>query len=49
MRFFDAERKIKVLNGGRVNEKVREYAGADGWVTDARRGVTICQKWIGGR
>ncbi|MGB9847416.1 MAG: cobalamin B12-binding domain-containing protein [Desulfotomaculales bacterium] len=49
VRLFDSERKIKVLIGGRVNEKVREYAGADGWVTDARRGVTICQKWIGGR
>ncbi|MCS5696900.1 cobalamin B12-binding domain-containing protein [Desulfofundulus thermocisternus] len=47
VRLFDREKKIKILIGGLVNEKVREYSGADGWVTDARRGVTICQKWIG--
>lgn len=47
VRLFDSERKIKVLIGGLVNEKVREYADADDWVTDARKGITICKKWIG--
>ncbi|MFZ5646578.1 MAG: cobalamin B12-binding domain-containing protein [Bacillota bacterium] len=47
VRLFDSERKIKVLIGGLVNEKVFEYAGADDWVTDARKGITICKKWIG--
>ncbi|WP_243174808.1 MULTISPECIES: B12-binding domain-containing protein [Desulfofundulus] len=47
VRLFDSQRRIKVLIGGMVNEKVREYSGADEWVTDARKGVTICQKWMG--
>lgn len=47
IRLFDSESKIKVLIGGLVNEKVREYTGADGWVTDAREGITICKDWIG--
>ncbi|WP_424659569.1 cobalamin B12-binding domain-containing protein [Desulfofundulus sp.] len=47
VRLFDSQKKIKILIGGQVNEKVRAYSGADEWVTDARRGVTICQKWMG--
>ncbi|SHJ81507.1 cobalamin B12-binding domain-containing protein [Desulfofundulus thermosubterraneus] len=47
VRLFDNQGKIKILIGGLVNERVREYSGADGWVTDARKGVTVCQKWMG--
>ena len=47
VRLFDPQGKVKILIGGKVNEKVCEYTGADGWVTDAREGVTICQQWIG--
>ncbi|MFZ5592211.1 MAG: cobalamin B12-binding domain-containing protein [Bacillota bacterium] len=47
VRLFDEQGRIKILIGGLVNEKVRQYAGADDWVDDARRGVTICQKWMG--
>jgi len=47
VRLLDEQGRIKILIGGLVNEKVRQYAGADEWVDDARRGVTICQKWMG--
>ena len=47
VRVSDPQGKIKILIGGLVNEKVRQYAGADDWVDDARKGVTICQQWIG--
>lgn len=47
VRLFDGQGRIKVLIGGLVNEKVREYSGADEWVTDSRKGVIICQKWNG--
>lgn len=47
VRLFDGKGSIRVLIGGLVNEKVQEYTGADGWVTDARRGVVICQEWYG--
>lgn len=47
VRLFDSESKIKILIGGLVNEKVREYTEADDWVTDARKGIIICKSWIG--
>jgi len=47
VRLFDKQGKIKILIGGLVNEKVCEYTGADYWVTDARKGITICQQWNG--
>ncbi|WP_425058238.1 Methionine synthase [Sporomusa carbonis] len=45
VRLIDRESKIKILIGGLVNEKVREYTGADAWIDDARRGVDICLEW----
>lgn len=47
VRRYDQQGRIKVLIGGLVNEKVRQFSGADEWVNDARRGVTVCQKWMG--
>lgn len=46
-RMVDQDRRIRVLIGGLVNERVKQYAGADEWVTDARRGVELCQQWNG--
>jgi len=45
VRLIDRDSKVKILIGGLVNEKVREYTGADAWVDDARRGVEICLEW----
>lgn len=45
VRLVDRDSQIKVLIGGLVNEKVREYTGADAWVDDARRCIEICQGW----
>lgn len=45
VRLVDRNMNIKILIGGLVNEKVREYTGADAWVDDARRGVEICLNW----
>ncbi|QDR82283.1 cobalamin B12-binding domain-containing protein [Sporomusa termitida] len=45
VRLLERNSKIKVLIGGLVNEKVREYTGADAWVDDARQGVEICLDW----
>lgn len=45
VRLLERNTKIKVLIGGLVNEKVREYTGADAWSDDARRGVEICLDW----
>ncbi|MDF2876846.1 MAG: metH 10 [Sporomusa sp.] len=44
-RLVERNTKIKILIGGLVNEKVREYTGADAWVDDARQGVEICLDW----
>ncbi|MCL6635008.1 MAG: cobalamin-dependent protein [Peptococcaceae bacterium] len=49
VRGVDPQGRIKILIGGLVNEKVCRYAGADDWVDDARKGVTICQRWTGGK
>ncbi len=45
VRLIDRDSKVKILIGGLVSEKVREYTGADAWVDDARRGVEICLEW----
>jgi len=45
VRLIERNGKVKILIGGLVNEKVREYTGADAWVDDARRGVDICLAW----
>jgi len=45
VRLIERNMKIKILIGGLVSEKVREYTGADAWVDDARRGVDICLQW----
>jgi methanogenic corrinoid protein MtbC1 len=47
VRLLDHDSEIKVLIGGLVNEKVREYTGADAWVNDARRCIEICLAWSG--
>lgn len=45
VRLIEHNTKIKILIGGLVNEKVREYTGADAWVDDARQGVELCLQW----
>lgn len=45
VRLIERDGKVKILIGGLVNEKVREYTGADAWVDDARRGVDVCLAW----
>ena len=45
VRLLERNSRIKILIGGLVNEKVREYTGADAWVDDARQGVDICLYW----
>lgn len=45
VRLIERNSKMKILIGGLVNEKVREYTGADAWVNDARQGVDICLAW----
>lgn len=49
VRLVDRDAGIKVLIGGLVNEKVREYTGADAWVDDARRCIEICLGWSGAK
>lgn len=39
--------KLKVIiGGGQMDDKVREYTGADTYVTDAVAGVNICKEWV---
>jgi len=41
--------KVKIMiGGGQIDEKVREYTGADAYGTDAMAAVTLTQGWIGG-
>jgi trimethylamine corrinoid protein len=41
--------QVKIMIGGaQVTEKVKEYAGADAYGSDAMTGVRLCQQWIGG-
>lgn len=36
--------KVKVIIGGNVNEEVKDFVGADYWVSDCARGLEICEK-----
>ncbi|MCR4437394.1 MAG: cobalamin-dependent protein [Clostridiales bacterium] len=36
--------KVKVIIGGNVNEKIREFAGADYWTRDCSQGLKICEE-----
>jgi methanogenic corrinoid protein MtbC1 len=36
-----------IVGGGQLNEQVRQYVGADYWVTDAMVGVRYCQNILG--
>lgn len=37
-----------MIGGGTVDDKVREYAGADAYGLDAMAAVSLAQKWTGG-
>ncbi|MCS7280161.1 MAG: cobalamin-dependent protein [Desulfobacterota bacterium] len=37
-----------MIGGGQIDEKVKEYVGADAYGKDAVAAVTLCRKWIGG-
>lgn len=37
-----------MIGGGPVNERVREFTGADAWGSDAYGAVELCGRWIGG-
>ena len=36
-----------IIGGGRVDEEVKELAGADAWADDAARGVRLCKELLG--
>jgi methanogenic corrinoid protein MtbC1 len=36
----------QIIIGGRVNERVNQYVGADGWSDDAMNGLRLCHKII---
>jgi methylmalonyl-CoA mutase cobalamin-binding domain/chain len=36
-----------IIGGGRVDESVKEYAGADAWADDAAKGVRLCKQLLG--
>ncbi len=35
-----------IIGGSQLNEQVRQYVGADYWVTDAMSGVRLCQQLL---
>ena len=35
-----------IIGGGQVNEKTREWTGADLWANDAARGVQLIRKAV---
>ncbi len=37
-----------MIGGGQINDKIREYTGADAYGRDAMAGVSPAKKWIGG-
>ncbi|GAV22909.1 cobalamin B12-binding domain-containing protein [Carboxydothermus pertinax] len=40
--------KVKIIiGGGRVDEGVKEFAGADAWADDAAKGVRLCKELLG--
>ena len=39
---------VKILiGGGRVDEEVKDFSGADAWADDAAKGVRLCKELIG--
>lgn len=41
--------KVKIMiGGGQIDEKIREYTGADAYGKDAMAAVTLAKGWIGG-
>jgi len=36
-----------IIGGGRVNENVKEYVGADAWADNASKGVRLCKELLG--
>ena len=36
-----------IIGGGRVDEEVRQLAGADAWADDAAKGVRLCKELVG--
>ena len=36
-----------IIGGGRVDESVKEFTGADAWADDAAKGVRLCKQLIG--
>jgi len=41
--------KVKIMiGGGQIDEKIREYTGADAYGKDAMAAVTLAKRWVGG-
>ena len=36
-----------LIGGGRVDEEVKEFSGADAWTDDAAKGVRLCRELLG--
>ncbi|MCR4431070.1 MAG: cobalamin-dependent protein [Tepidanaerobacteraceae bacterium] len=36
-----------IIGGGRVDEEVKQFAGADAWADDAAKGVRLCKQLMG--
>ncbi len=36
-----------IIGGGRVDEEVKQLAGADAWADDAAKGVRLCKELVG--
>ena len=42
--------KVKIMIGGsQVDERIREYTGADGYAPDAMGAVSLAKKWVGAK
>ena len=42
--------KVKIMiGGGQIDDKIREYTGADAYGRDAMTGVSLAKEWIGGK
>ena len=49
IRNADLRDGVKIMiGGGQINDKIREYTGADAYGRDAMAGVSLAKKWIGG-
>jgi len=40
------QRGPSFIIGGQVDEQIRRYTGADGWATNAMKGVRLCQQLV---